>query len=122
MKPREIKYVLDHSPLLRNLFRNHLDTLYPFLRQDVHVRLGDFQEGLTPCARCSRDTYPALKSPYNAWYPGWCIECVIDAHFTGAPRYDRRRDRSSLHYDSAYDQECSFLESFEDDGPEIALG
>jgi|SRR6266566_6008076 len=84
MTPREIYLLKRQSPVLQHAFSTHRDQVWHFLTQNVRARFGYYPQGSHVCERCQKVVYPTLKSPYNAFHPGWCIECVLQAFLSGS--------------------------------------
>jgi hypothetical protein len=88
MTPQEILRIKQQSPALQRALKAYQVTLWPFLRAQVVARYGYYIQGHHECECCQTVVYPTLKSPYNAFHPGWCIECVLHAFLTpGTPLY-----------------------------------
>ena len=86
MKPQEIAQLKRQSPALQQALKGHRDEVWSFLRDQVRYCYGYYLQDQFECERCAALAY-TLKSPYNSWHPGWCIECVLTGFFTDAPIY-----------------------------------
>lgn len=88
MRISDIAQLKQQSEALREALKTHDAALWQFLREKVQTREGCFPQGHHGCEQCGKVAQPwTLKSPYNTPHPGWCIDCVLHAYFTGAPYY-----------------------------------
>lgn len=60
---------------------NKKDT-WLFLRRNV-----EYSQDSATCGRCGEITV-TFESPYNAPYPGWCIDCVLVGFAHNMPKWD----------------------------------
>jgi len=124
MTPAEIKQLMQQSVALREALTTKRETVWLFLREKVQARYGYAPIDAHTCEKCGKTVYPTLKSIYNAWHPGWCIECVLQAFFDDAELYDPYCDPNAPEYDERHAKEQEFWKNFytvpEDyDGPPI---
>ena len=81
MIPIEIYLLKQQSPVLQNALQTDRNVVWRFLSNFVQSRLGYYPQGHHTCERCGKVCYPTLKSPYNDFHPGWCIDCVLHAFY-----------------------------------------
>ena len=84
MRISEIAQLKSQSPALRMAL--HQRDCYHFLREQV--KAWDAYSADDTCSHCGRAIYPKLMHPYAAPDIGWCIDCVLGAYFSDAPRYE----------------------------------
>lgn len=87
MIPIEIYLLKQQSYKLQHALMTDKIAVWHFLYKHVQSRLGYYPQGEHHCERCGKTTYPTLKSPYNDFHPGWCIECVLDAFYAHNQTY-----------------------------------
>lgn len=124
MTPKEIQQLIQHSPALKEALATNKATMWTFLREKVQTRDGYYPQGAHTCEKCRKSVYPTLKSVYNSWHPGWCIECVLQAFFDDAELYDPYCDPNAPEYDERHAKEVEFWKDFytvpdDYDGPPI---
>src|SRR5258708_1427985 len=89
MIPIEIFILKRRSPALQRALQSDRDAVWRLLSDHVQSRFGYFPQGAHHCERCDKITYPTLKSPYNNFHPGWCIDCVLAAFLSHEQQIDQ---------------------------------
>ena len=126
MTPREIARLKQHSPRLQEALKAD-SRLYHFLRDECIARFDYYPQcAAHTCEQCGVITFPTLKTPYNAFHPGWCLDCTLDAFLSDDPpaRYDPYYDPNAPEYDPVRAREKAMWDSFYEnnyDGPPIEM-